>query len=61
MKTWNAPEMEELDVRMTLSGTNTYYSEDYAGFLQYCNDEGISPDEWSIKEFYPKACTVSHS
>ena len=35
MKTWNAPEMEELDVRMTLTGSYTGFEESHEGYVSW--------------------------
>ena len=60
MKTWNAPEMEELDVRMTLNGTNTSYEESWTGWEAYCVAHGIEPANNVVqyKEFMEKHGSV---
>ena len=45
MKAWNAPEMEELDVRMTLNGHQPGYTEDEAGFKEWGKTGGIMTPE----------------
>ena len=52
MKVWNAPEMEELDVRMTLNGVHTEYEESDAGWKQYQNDTGTTGDNKWFMSYY---------
>lgn len=41
MKTWYTPELQELDIRMTLNGVIPSYSEDKEGYAAYCDDNNI--------------------